>query len=59
MLFVDLNYPGVVYEGTQAHFDGLIREGGAPFEVASVAQGCKGDDAWVWQKAPDHWVTEE
>ena len=34
-LFTDGNYPGVVYEGTEAHFDGLEREGGSPSRLAT------------------------
>lgn len=62
--FIDCNYPGVIYEGEQVHFDGLEWLGGCPEWVSDAAAFklmqtplCEDDPApWRYQSAPPFWA---
>ena len=62
--FIDLNYPGVIYEGEQGHFDYVLVQGGCP-QWVNDAQALRlmqaplsADDPtpWRWQSAPTWWA---
>jgi hypothetical protein len=66
MRFIDANNPGVIYVGTQAHVDGLAREGGQPHWVSDAFTGACPDSAdpderepWHVRQAPDFWAERE
>ena len=58
--FIDGNYPGVVYSGTEAHMEGLAREGGCPIKLKGtdplwdVEDGIRYD--WEEKPAPAFWA---
>jgi len=61
LVFEDGNCPGLVYQGTTAHWDGLIREGGYPIRIhpARVGQDglvdCGPEGRCPIRRVPDHW----
>jgi len=65
--FMDCNYPGVVYTGTEAHMEGLGREGGCPSLLPEgyVPHWTEDDGAdvagqpWRTQEAPAFWAEPE
>jgi hypothetical protein len=63
--FEDWNYPGVLYVGTEDHFEGLNLNGGCPRWVsdAKAIQLMQRGDAcdprpWSLRSAPDFWAEE-
>lgn len=62
--FIDGNYPGVVYRGTQGHFEGLGREGGYPIRLKNNHKISRGRmkiqrEWWPIQDAPAHWASPQ
>lgn len=64
--FIDWNYPGVIYCGEQAHFDGLLADGGCPHWISDAQSFrlmqtplCADDPApWSLRSAPAHWAED-
>ena len=72
--FADLNSPGALYFGTEAHMNGLTEQGGHPSKVDVEVHGNNLDDLeiggeanmkidgetekWTVQAAPDFWAEE-
>ena len=60
--FGDCNYPGVIYSGTEAHMNGLAREGGSPYLVQGSAPIPDEDMAggfWDEREAPSSWALSD
>ena len=57
MKFIDCNNPGIIYIGSEAHMEGLRREGGCPQAVSWTFQG--DDELWRYNIAPDFWAQPE
>ncbi len=55
--FIDLNYPEVIYSGTQGHFDGCERDGGAPERINDATFNKLQAEGWTERKALDLWLT--
>jgi len=64
MLFIDCNYPGVIYSGEPAHMRGLGAVGGCPARVSEafaermMRVGDPIEGRWEAREAPDFWVGE-
>lgn len=63
VVFEDGNCPGMVYQGTSKHWDGLLAAGGFPIQVHPARVGPDGlvdsgpEGRNPIQRAPDHWLS--
>lgn len=60
--FIDCNYPGVIYSGTEAHMKGLAREGGCPSLLEGLSPIPDEDmegGFWAERPAPVFWALSD